>query len=280
LRFAHQPIHNSSSVQWTGPQQQAATASFSRDLLVGDIPISVKADSNVVANLSPYNLFISLPSGSAPAAREENWYQKITPRDYQELYTFVRNTAASLSYLPVEVSIFDQQAAREDRKGIQAVIRNYTRSEGRGFEAKYLKMCHEVAKKSANIFNDEIAKSLKSSSRSAILENLSRWFFRIDAIRYILCGIDYGDDFSLLIPDITSWKGEWTIREIKAVPDLSRRQSVVSFLLELARKSTGQTHTAQFHSEIRWSHGRFCGNPEGKLYKDFSWRTIPFFSSI
>lgn len=280
LRYEHHPIQHSSTVQWTGPQQQAATASFSRDLLVGDIPISVKAESNVVANLSPYNLFISLPSGSAPAAREEHWFQRTAPWDYQELYSFVQSTSASLNYLPMLAIDFEQQATEEDRKRIQAVIKDYIPSERRRFEEKYLQMCHEIANISANIFNGNIENSLKSSSRSAILENLSRWFFRINAIHYILCGIDYGEDFSLLIPDITSWKSEWMIREIKAVPDLSRRQSVVGLVMELARKSTGQTHTAQFHSEIRWSHGRFCGNPEGKLYKDFVWRTLPFFASI
>lgn len=280
LRSQHHPVSHSSTAQWTGPQQQAATASFSKDLLVGDIPISVKADSNVVANLSPYNLFISLPAGSAPASHEENWYQRTTSRSFQELYSFVRDSDTSLSYLPAEVSSFEQQATREDRKRVQAVIKNYSNSESRQFKTNYLQMCHDVASKSADIFSENIEKSLKSSSRAAILENLSRWFFRIDAIRYILCGIDHGEDFSVLIPDITNWKNDWAIREIEVVPDLSRGQSVVDFSVVLTRKDSGQTSTTVFHSEIRWSHGRFCGNPEGKLYKEFSWGTLPFFTSI
>lgn len=280
LRSQHHPVSHSSTVQWTGPQQQAATATFSKDLLVGDIPISVKADSNVVANLSPYNLFISLPSGSAPASHEENWYQKTTHRGFQELYSFVRDSDTSLSYLAAEVSAFEQQATKEDRNRVQAVIKNYSNSESRKFKTNYLQMCHEVANISANIFNENMKNSLESSSRTAILEHLSRWFFRINAIRYIICGIDHGEDFSVLIPDITSWKNDWTIRVIKAVPDLSRGQSVVDFALELTKKGSGQTHTALFHSEIRWSHGRFCGNPEGKLYKDFPWETLPFFTSL
>jgi len=112
LESHHHPVSRSSTVQWTGPQQQAATASFSKDLLVGGIPISVKADSDVVANLSPYNLFISLPLGIVPASQEENWYQKIDPRDFQELYSFVRDSDRSLNYLPAEVIAFEEQATR------------------------------------------------------------------------------------------------------------------------------------------------------------------------
>lgn len=35
-----------------------------------------------------------------------------------------------------------------------------------------------------------------------------------------------------------------------------------------------------YPAEIRWPHGKFCGNPEGKLYKDFKWVDVPFFKRI
>jgi hypothetical protein len=280
LRAAQPALTHASSVQWTGPHQQAATASFSKDLLVASIPVSVKAESNVVANLSPYNLFISLPSGSVPATHEENWYLRTAPSEFQNLYSFVRNSDSSLSHLPARASDFESQAAGEDRERVQGVIKGLSDSMSRKFRTAYLQMCHEVASISVDIFNKNLARSLRSSSRSAVLENLARWFFRINAVRYILCGIDRGDDFSVMIPDITSFKKDWAIRNIVATPDLSRGQSVVDFSVALEDKRSGDRHSAEFHSEIRWSHGRFCGNPEGKLYKDFAWSSLPIFSPV
>jgi hypothetical protein len=64
------------SVHWTGIQQQAATVMASKDLFVpaANTPISVKDNSHVVANPSPYNLFRSLPGGTVVASQAEDWF--------------------------------------------------------------------------------------------------------------------------------------------------------------------------------------------------------------
>ena len=45
-------------------------------------------------------------------------------------------------------------------------------------------------------------------------------------------------------------------------------------------KSSGNIDTAIFHTQIRWSHGKFQNNPEAKLYKNFAWENVDFFESI
>jgi hypothetical protein len=35
-------------------------------------------------------------------------------------------------------------------------------------------------------------------------------------------------------------------------------------------------HRIPYHAEIRWSHDHFPGSPESKLYREFSWRVLPF----
>ena len=86
LRRDFRPLSNVSEIQWTGPLQQAATSSVPQDLFAANMPISVKADSNVVANLSPYNLLDSLPSGSASAAREVTWFLHTSSMRLQAYY--------------------------------------------------------------------------------------------------------------------------------------------------------------------------------------------------
>jgi hypothetical protein len=60
----------------------------------------------------------------------------------------------------------------------------------------------------------------------------------------------------------------------------SLKQSVVDFILTIRENSTRQDRSYKFHAEIRWSHGRFCGNPEAKLYKDFPWRAVSFLETL
>ncbi len=104
--------------------------------------------------------------------------------------------------------------------------------------------------------------------------------FGLDAVPYVLCGINSNDEFGLQIPSLTDFKFKWELTTIHALADLNRRQSVVGFRLEFNSKSGHLRHVANFHTELRWSHGRFCGVPEAKLYKDFHYYELPFFQRL
>ena len=91
LRSSYIPFTNIASIRWEGPNQQAHSVSMSVDILAANTPISVKANSNVVFNLSPYKLFVSLPQGISSPTKAENWYLRISPRSYQGLYSYVRD---------------------------------------------------------------------------------------------------------------------------------------------------------------------------------------------
>ena len=128
--------------------------------------------------------------------------------------------------------------------------------------------------------NSSITRSLSSRSRASVIENLLRWFFRLNSISYLLCGIDGSNEFGVWIPSVTDWVSKWSLDSIVASPDLSRRQSVVDFELIFSNRSNQDNFAARFHTELRWSHGRFCGSPEAKLYKEFYWRDLPIFRRL
>ena len=280
LRNAEPLFGSVNSLRWAGPDRQATTATASADLLVANTPVSVKAISNVVANPSPHNLLLNLPSGLAFAKNEQNWYLFQDRAGFQALYVFVRASHPRLTHLPPTIQDFEENASSNDRKLVQRTIKDYSPDQRRQFQRLYISMCHNVARNSADAFNSRISRSLNGTSRSAVTENLMRWFFRLDSISYILCGIDGSNEFGVKIPSITQWKSEWTLESIVAIPDLSRRQSVVDFELKFSNRSTQLTSQAKFHTELRWSHGRFCGSPEAKLYKEFHWRELPIFQRL
>jgi len=111
---------------------------------------------------------------------------------------------------------------------------------------------------------------------AAVLDELLRRFLRLDSSHYVLCGLDRGVPFAYLIPSITDWKRHAELAEVSVEPDLEAQQSKVRFNLSLrVRRGDGRVQVP-FHAEIRWSHGRFCGNPEAKLYRDFNdWSVVP-----
>ncbi len=280
MSIKHTPFRQAGVVQWTGPFRQASTTSAAKDLLVANTPVSVKTESNVVANLSPPNMMMNLPGGTAPSSREENWYLTTQPYEFQELYDFVRGMSPELQSLPKDIRSFEEQASRDDRKRIQKFLKGCSDSERKEFTKRYLVLCHRVAEKSADLFNQNLEASLSTGARRAVLENLMRWFFRLNAVRYVLCGIDRKEEFALNVPELTSWMREWDLVEVVAKPDLTRGQSVVNFDVICRRKNDRHEHRAPYHAEIRWSHGRFSGAVESKLYKEFAWRDIPFLPEL
>lgn len=273
------PLFNGlNCITWSGPQQQAATTSASKDLIAANIPISVKNESNVVLNPSPYNLFVTIPSGQMPASHAENWYYTTDQLGIDKLYHFAKEHSGIA--LPDEYLAFEQTIHREQRKEFQRAIGQFTGGIKTEFKAMYEEMCHHVADISAQKFNDNYLAAASTNRRSSLLENLIKQFFRINSVAYFLVGLDRGKAFALWIPEITTWKKEWRLLEMVARPDLKKNQSVVNIELVIERKNPKELITMNYRVEIRWSHGKFCGNPEAKLYKDFAWGDVPFFTRM
>jgi tRNA A-37 threonylcarbamoyl transferase component Bud32 len=278
LKAIHRPFRNVSCLKWVGAQQQAATTAAAKDLIVANTPVSIKENSDVVHNPSPYNLFETIPSGQVKAQRSNNWFLEQAPQEYQELYSFVRSKG--LERLPEDVTKLDKQIKRREREQIKIVIKQLSEEENKDFNQLYLRMCHKVAKVSADIFNENYSISMRGRSRNAVLEQITRHFFRMDTVDYILGGIDKQEAFAVIVPDLTRWKREWIITNVLAEPELDREQSRVRFSVNYKNRNTGMEKIAEFHTQIRWSHGKFQNNPEAKLYKNFAWEEVAFFESI
>ena len=278
LRDDYALFNNLTHLRWSGPQQQAATTSASKDIIAANVPISVKNESNVVLNPSPYNLFITIPSGQMPAGQADNWYITADPGGIRDLYTFAR--ANSGLDLPEEYAIFDQTIDKPCRKDFQNIIGQFRGEVKTEFQRIYQEMCRRVALYSAEVFNENYSSALSTNRRSSVLENLVKQFYRINSVTYILAGLDRHRPFALEIPELTGWKRDWRLVEVNAQPDLARRQSVVKIAVVVEKKASRERYAMNYRVEIRWSHGKFCGNPEAKLYKEFGWAEVPFFGGI
>lgn len=274
--FEDRPV---TKVEWLGLHKQRKTVSVSKDLSVNNyVYISVKSDSNIVFNLSPHNLLQALPSGSPMASKEANWFLRTAPDEYEELYQFVKSHFPRDYQLPLTVLDFEK-SGKGVRKDIQKWLDDLDDIKKTAFERLYVCMCHEVAIKSANLFSDN-RRNIDRRQLGTANELILKHFLRLNSTPYLLAGLDGGESFAVEVPDITKWFQNWNLLEIEAKADTNRGQCIVNFVLKLTNRQNNQIIELPYHSEIRWSHGKFCGNPEGKLYKDFKWREVPFFKKV
>jgi hypothetical protein len=214
-----------------------------------------------------------------PAGRSPNWFLYTDREEFQAAYDVIRIAAPDLA-LPADVEEFERTARAADRDRVQEVIKNLSVADSTEFFNRYVQMCRTVARLSAEMFNENIAATRRTNRYNSMLENVIKQFFRVNAVTYILAGLENKIPFAVEIPDLTAWKQAWRILSVRAVPQLQKAQGVVNFEMVVENKVSHEHFEPIFHDEIRWSHGKFCGNPEAKLYKTISWRQLPFFRVI
>lgn len=276
-------IYESNHLRLTGGKQQTQTTSMPKDILVGIIPISVKANSNVVANPSPENLFRKLPAGEVETSRsKEDWFLVVAQEEYERLYKAARTIAAEHSSLyedlPDDLIAF-LKWKRKERKSIGEILNlNKLPEELKKVWAEaYLPFVKKVSEESAKEFMHRYESSKKSP---VVREMVLRKFLRLDACPYLLLGVDNKEGaFIFEVPDLTSWSQRYKLVEVKASA-AKRQQPAVQFILVIEARRTGEKISLSFHSEVRWSHGKFVANPEAKLYKDIKWEEIPGYTKI
>lgn len=272
---------NVERIEWYGVRKQASSSSVSRDLrMIGlNWSVGVKYQSNVVLNSSPYNLFMAIPNGQTKASRSMNWFLECAPSEYRDLVMEVRESYQKLEFKD-DLSDLTPADLEEKPRLLQKMMEKMKdRLEQPLDPAKRLALYQKVSQVSAERFNQNL-QNVPKNRLTNVHREILRQFLRVNGERYISMGIDTNRrDFILEIPSIDDIIRFWQIESIHA-RGATAGQSIVKFELMLTNKSTGQRVSLPYRAEIRWSHGVFCGNPEAKLYKEFSWAEVPLFVQI
>ncbi len=238
-------------VEWKGPHKPPGYEQLPADLRVDHVfLISCKYGSNVLHNVSPASLF----DRRLAERRVDNsdWYLEVAPEAYQELYASCRDQLGGS--LPARV----EQLEAHHRATLK-----------REFKRTWPAPVAEVAR----AFAWSVASASAERWREALSNPRRRhemvWrLLRLEAAPYFVLGAD-GHGTPIRYRTATPWdhKDRYQIRSFDVFPDAAG-QPVVLWRIEVSDVDTGHHLVTEGHVEVRWSHGRFAGAPEAKVYLD------------
>jgi hypothetical protein len=250
-------------VEWKGPQQPPGYDLLPADLRIDHVYlVSCKYMSKILMNASPGHLF-----DRALAVREAgdrtDWYEEIAPEDYAAFYDEVRRHVGG--GLPVLHGDLD----RTQREEIKATCKRQWPPELAVPATAFAKAVGEAS----------AARWRSNLSGPREQENMVWRLLRLNSAPYFVLGTSPSASLRLRIGTPWDWRQLFRLRAF----DVSARtglQPCVEWTAHVERLDTGTVSPVRGHVEIRWSHGRFCGVPEAKIYLDSAHHTVPGYFAL
>ena len=265
---------NNFSVTWTGKEKIKEYGAVGHDLFIDavDLRISVKENAQLFQNPSPFKVFEKWPKGIFEQSRDSDWFIYTALEELNNYY--LKCSGDKISGYKDILSYYQNVGGKGKRKKFSTYVADLHSASNAEVLSAYDKLCRKVSNKSAEIFNSNITASLTASnkqlSKNKALAKLFAFYFRLDGNRYTLCGTENSASFAVEVTDLKNWEENFEILEVTAEA-LTRGQPEVLLSFEFLDKKNQKKFIRKIRSEVRWSHGKFCGNPEGKLYKHDAW---------
>lgn len=239
-------------VEWKGPHRPPAYEQIPADLRVDHVYlISCKYGSNILMNASPWHLFDR--SLADRRTERSDWYLEVAPEAYQELYAATRLSIGSQRLPDLAVDL-----GREGRELIK-------RSVGRAWPADvapiYNQFAYAVAHASAERWRSRIE---TRSQREQMLWRL----LRLQAAPYYVLGASpSGEPLRFRVGTPWDFRNDYVVRAFDVWGD-AVGQPLVRWRADIDDPGHERRRIIEGHVEVRWSHGKFSGAPEAKVYLD------------
>jgi hypothetical protein len=246
-------------VEWKGPHRALGDEAVPADLRVDHVYlVSCKYLSRIVVNASPEHVFDRVLKGGHGQRATGNWFHAIATAEHNALYATVR--AAVDPALPADVTALTADQRR-------AIAHSFERGgawPGDG-EAQYRALVERVATESARRWRAAIG-----SKAEPMLWRL----LRIGSAPYFVLGASSKGFTRFRIATPWDWRRHFELRGFEVEPRAGG-QPMLAWSALVRRRDDGRETTVAGHVEVRWSHGRFCGPPEAKVYLDTPHADVP-----
>jgi hypothetical protein len=246
-------------VEWKGSHRAPGDEVAPIDLRIDHVfLISCKYLSKIMINASPAHLFDRLLLGGH-GTRGGDWYTETAGDLHQDLYAAVR-AAVDMPTLPWAVT----DLGTADRKQLGVVLAGGWPGDGGEL---YQRLVDTVA--------DQTARRWQALLNSATRAEAMLWrILRMGSAPYFVLGASSSAALRLRVATPWDWRLLYRLTSFECRAE-RRGQPRVAWVARVADRHSGEEHEVRGHVEIRWSHGRFGGNPEAKLYLDTPHAAVP-----
>jgi hypothetical protein len=250
--------------EWKGPHRPPGDDVIPADLRIDRVYLlSCKYLSKVLLNPGPSRLFERLLVGETRSS--VNWFDVTAPAEFQSLYAAARSHAGA-HQLPEAV----RDLTRDDQQALRSGLS--TRTWPEPLHAPWSRLCEVVAAESAARWD-----SAMSSTRERL--RLLWRMLRISSATYFVLGTDRSAHLRLRVDSAWDWMQAFELRAFE-VAARNAGQPEVAWHASVRRRSDGAPLAVDGHVEIRWSHGRFVGSPEAKVYLDTPHDRVPGYHAL
>ncbi|MBI2710978.1 MAG: hypothetical protein HYX34_15000 [Actinobacteria bacterium] len=251
-------------IEWKGPDKLPQVADVPADLRVDRVYlVSCKYLSKVLANLAPASLFDG-PGVDGGSPRAGDWFAAVAPTELQDFFAAVRSDVGA-SALPA-------LAADLDRPGRDLLKQSLARTLPPGAASAYESFVRAVGERSA-------ARWAARLGDLAARERLLWRLLRLGGAPYFVLGSSAAGAMRLRIDTPWDWRQRYRLRAFEVWPEPAG-QPVVRWQASVRDAQAGGDRTVRGHVEVRWSHGRFSGAPEAKVYLDTPHAAVPGYTEL
>ena len=250
-------------VEWKGHHKPPGYEQIPADLRIDHVYlVSCKYGSNLLHNASPSHLFDRRLSDRR--VDQADWFGEVAPEAYQELYASCRRHVGL--DLPEEVG----SISPEDRLRIKAAFK---RTWPEDVALIYGAFAWSVAHASAERWRASLASPAQQ-------EEMLWRLLRLEAAPYFVLGSTAAGQ-PLHYRTLTPWdfRNRYRIRSFDIWPDAAG-QPLIRWRSDVFDALDSEDLITEGHVEIRWSHGRFAGNPEAKIYLDTPHHQVAGYRSL
>jgi hypothetical protein len=255
-------------VEWKGPHRPPAYEQIPADLRVDHVYLlSCKYGSNILHNASPWHVFDR--ALGERSKQSGDWFASVAPESFQDFYDEVRAYVGASS-LPARVTSL--QAPHRDV--LKAALKGRWPSDLR---TDWKLVAFEIARASA-------ARLLEVAPSRREREEFLWRVLRLQAAPYFVLGAGL-DHEPLRYRVCTPWdfRNRFELRSFDMWGEHAG-QPTVRWRADLTERSgsdrAGGERVIEGHVEVRWSHGKFAGVPEAKIYLDTTHHDVAGYEPI
>ncbi len=250
--------------EWKGPHRPPGDDVIPADLRIDHVfLVSCKYLSKVLLNPGPARLFERLLVGEERSTM--NWFAATAPVEFQSLYAAAK-VEAGITGLPADVNVL----TRTQQASLKAALS--ARTWPTPLKGPWRDLCEAVSSRSAARW------AMSVSSPRDRLRLLWR-LLRISTATYFVLGTDKAAHLRLRVDSAWDWMQEYELLTFQMAPRDAGQPEVV-WQAVVRHRSSGIELPIDGHVEIRWSHGRFLGSPEAKVYLDTPHVQVPGYHAL